>query len=92
MSSIGQTCLNLTQLAHQIKAVFGRDEHQDRINSELLPQWLDEILSRGYPDASIIDTVTNALNKSLWEDCTVLEEGSDERIVCHFRPSRSLSE
>ena len=82
MSSIAQTCLNLTQLAHQIKAVFGRDEHQHRDHSELLPQWLDEILSRGYPHPSTIDTVTNALNKSLSVDCTVPEEGSDERIVC----------
>ena len=85
MNSIAQTCLNLTKLAHQINAVFGRDERQNRDHSKLLPQWLDEILSGGYPDPSIIDTVTKVLRgKSLGVDCTVPEEGSDECIACHF--------
>ena len=82
MSSIALTCLNLVPLAKQVKQLFGEDQHKDREHHIVVPQWLDEILTNGYPNQNISNTLEMILLENAFVNCTIPYDGSDETIEC----------
>ena len=44
-----------------MNGLWGEDEHQNRENRDMIPLWLVEILSNGYPDEDVLDTVESVL-------------------------------
>ena len=82
MSSIAQSCLHLALPANQVDGIWDEDEHQDRENRDLLPLWLGEILSNGYPDGSVSATLKSVVEYYTFVNCVIPEDGSDEQIKC----------
>ena len=83
MSSIAQSCLHLAPPAQLVDGIWGEDQHQDRENRDLIPLWLGEILSNGYPDENVLETVKSILEYYSFVICTIPEEGSGAPIICH---------
>ena len=82
MNSIAQSCLHIAPPAHLVNGLWGEDEHQNRENRDMIPLWLGEILSNGYPDEDILDTVESVLEYNTFVECTIPEDGSDQLIEC----------
>ena len=84
VSSIAQSCLHLAPLADQVDGLWGEDEHQNRENRDMIPLWLGEILSNGYPNEDILNTLESVLEYNGFVKCTIPEDGSDELIRCDY--------
>ena len=83
MSSIAQSCLHLAPVADQVERLqWDEDVHQNRDNRDILPLWLGEILSNGYPDENILATLESVLEGSSYVNCTIPKEGSSASIEC----------
>ena len=78
VSSIIQSCLYLAPLADQVDGLWGKDEHQNRENRDMIPLWLGKILSDGYPNEDILNTLESVLEKIGFVECTIPE--GDEPI------------
>ena len=48
----------------------------------MIPLWLGEILSNGYPDEDILDTVESVLEYNTFVECAIPEDGSSKPIEC----------
>ena len=84
VSSIAQSCLYLTPLAEQVYGLWDEDRHQNRRNHEMIPLWLGEILSNGYPDENISNTLEIILEENAFVHCTIpYHNGTDELIECY---------
>ena len=90
VSSIAQSCLDLTSLASEVNEIWDpdMDQGQDRENRYLIPLWLGEILSNGHPDESILATLQSIVRVHGHVQCTIPEEGSGTLIECpdHIPP------
>ena len=81
VSSIALSCLQLSPPAGQVNGLWGEDQHQDRVNRYMIPLWLGEILSNGYPDVNTSSTLESILLKN-FVNCTIPYDGSEELIEC----------
>ena len=84
VSSIALTCLHLAPLAEQVdsKEIWGEDEHQNRINEDLVPLWLGEILLNGYHPRIWNNTLQPILRKDAHVNCTIGDGDSPGSIEC----------
>ena len=83
MSSIILPCLPLDPPADSVDRLWGTDQHLvGRENDVMIPLWLDEILSKGYPDENILDTLEDVLEQNGAVNCCIPEEGSIVPIEC----------
>ena len=82
MSSIAQTCLHLTSVPKQLEILWGPDNGQDCINSDLIPLWFDEILENGYPDDDILVELETTMETNLSLSCDIPEQHSDALAQC----------
>ena len=62
--------------------LWGEDRHQNRVNRYMIPLWLGEILSNGYPDVNTSSTLESILLENAFVNCTIPYDGRDEFIEC----------
>ena len=80
VSSIALSCLQL--LADQ-EDMWGSYQQNHSCNCVTVPQWLDEILSDGYPDESTSNTLEAILmDSNLFVNCTIPYDGGDKVLEC----------
>ena len=83
VSSIILPCLHLDPPSDSVDGLWGEDQHLvGRENNVMIPLWLDEILSNGYPDSNILETLESVLERNGAVNCTIPEEGSGVTIEC----------
>ena len=77
-------CLHLDPPSDSVDGLWGTDQHLvGRENEKMIPLWLDEILSKGYPDEDILNTLEGILEQNGAVNCTIPEEGSGLTIECN---------
>ena len=85
VSSIILPCLHLDPPSDSVDGLWGTDQHLvGREPDKMIPLWLDEILSNGYPDVDILDTLEGALKQGGGVNCNIPEEGSGVPIECKY--------
>ena len=85
VSSIILPCLHLDPPSDSVDGLWGTDQHLvGRENDVMIPLWLDEILSKGYPDENILDTLEGVLERNGAVNCCIPEEGRGTSTECYY--------
>ena len=83
MSSIADTCFSLHLLAEvdQLSEEIG-DTNPGRDNTQLIPQWLAQLLDVSLPTQEMANTLKAVLKIQAYVDCNFSYEGHDTAIEC----------
>ena len=83
MSSIADTCFSLHLLAEvdQLSEEIG-DTNPGRDNTQLIPQWLTQLLDVSLPTQEVANTLKAVIKLQTYVDCTFSYQGHDVTMEC----------